>query len=208
MTQNIVCECLYRALCISKSQYNREAAKNNYKELIAITHRLNETQEAKVTHILNTARKTLENLHTERIYRETGMIGGSIHNCTDEAETLETIQQLKDTLATTNTGTNPEEETTNTTENETPEINIEDNHQNNIPVTVSQIIDHRFRDGRLKLKILIRPGNIELTEDYERVLEVGALEIQRYIRQLSKRRLSYLYKREPHIIRFFQNEPQ
>lgn len=227
MENDSKCSCLYRALLTTSESYNIEDARSKYKILINKTSSLPNPIRGKVITLLNTAKETLGNLSRERIYFNEGTYD-TAHKCNNNATTIELIEglarqsqsQMHDAMDTTKTGSKvnsskkcaEEDKVNNNKDTEKVEkeqgtdvTNVANPEEDSM--SVRQVTDHRFRGKRLKLTIILDPGNVRITEDEERVTTMAREKVAEYLSKLKKekpRRINHIIRMRPHLIQLLK----
>lgn len=191
-----ICDCLYRALCTTREEYNKEKAKTKYRTLMEKTNKQLCTENRnRVIKLLETSKTILGNLNSERLYHDKGTFEDN-HDRETNSSTLDTILRLdEDTFQ-----PEIEEAKADTTdESEADNLDLE----NNELIVIKEVRDHRFRRNRLKLTIIIDPGNISIVEDERRITSVAKPKVIDYLKRLKRnhpRRLSNLIRRRTDLL--------
>lgn len=205
---NINCNCLYQALLTTRDEYSREEARSQYVELINAANSLSNPAKDNVTELLNLAKNTLGNMSSERAYYNQGNISNS-HHCDEYSETLETICQLAKapTYAEYHTSSTSKETSLSELSPKTPDNELEIDNQ----IEIERITDHRFRGRKLKLSIVINPGNLTIIEDEDRVTAKAREKVAEYFAKLKRehpRRIRHIIRMKPHLLKLLDGAPE
>lgn len=198
MHNNDKCSCLYEALCTNRTKYQKEAAREKYLTLTEKANTLPEWHKKQVTNLINMAKRILGNTNLERAYFNSGTIDNTEHNCEGAREALVAIKALDETKP---SPINTEITTTG------PSTPTAQDKQQDYPVSVEKVLEHRFRRGQLKLKIIIQPGTIPIIEDEERVTQMAKQRVVDYLKELKEtkpRRLHHILRKRPHLVKLFK----
>lgn len=199
MADNNKCSCLYDALCTSRTQYQKETAREKYLTLIEKANKLPDSPRKQVTDLINMAKRILGNTNLERAYFHSGTIDNSEHKCEDAQEAITTIKMLDTTTP------SPTNSATTKTESSTPKSH--ENQQQNCSINIEKVLEHRFRRGQLKLKIIIQPGTIPIIENEERVTQIAEQKVANYLKELREtrpRRLNHILRKRPYLVKLFK----
>lgn len=202
------CECLYKALCTTKAQYQKEEAKTKYTELVTAAEHLSQQQQEKVTSLLNTAKRILGDIGLEHIYAHSGTTNEYQHTCEENEGTIKLIQALDhsyasgDNIATMQPGL-ADKTTTHRTQRSKQRKRASLAEHDNSHILIDQIIDHRFRGRKLNFIVITKPGGIRITESQETVTQLATGKITEYLNSLRNgkpRRLSHIIRMKPDLI--------
>lgn len=212
------CDCLYRALLTTREDYNKDQARQKYRELIQknIAVPNNNVTKNKIVRLLDIAKLTLGNLVSERRYHLEGDLDYP-HSCADAQSTIEAIKNLETgivtPLAEQQQPQTPffaellQEEINNALENKlrnSPQTSLL-----NDGITIQRVIGHRFRGDQIKLSIIISPGDIRIIEDEERVTANAPEKTAEYLRHMRNEKpksLQYLLRKKPSLLQLFRDD--
>lgn len=198
---NSKCTCLYEALLTTKDNYCKVEAKIKYKELIERAEKLPNDNKLKVTQLLNTAKTILGDLSLERIYNSSGIVHEE-HECSSSQDTISIIKNLMMN----NSNNEIEHEQLNNTTSPSSSNTAHGSEIDDL-IQVEKVIDHRFRNSKLMLSILIKPGDIRINEEAEKVILKAQDKVAEYLQTLKlehPRRLNHIIRLKPLIVKLFQ----
>lgn len=200
---NTQCNCLYLALLTTREGYCKETARDRYRYLVNEANTLPSPMKDSVVQLLNLAKDTLGNLSSERAYYNNGSIETE-HSCNDCTETLKIIKQLGNGEL-----ISPIEHTTLELNSE-QERTLQPTHRHS-DIQIVKILDHRFRGQKLRLSVIINPGNLQIIEDEEKVTLIAKDKVSEYLIKLKNerpRRATHIIRMRPHLLKLLDGSEQ